>query len=37
MIEVMWERGGQAQIGENWGEISKQAFIRGDAKEFGDS
>lgn len=37
MIEVMWEHGGQALIGENWGEISKQAFIRGDAKGFGDT
>lgn len=37
VIEVMWEYGGQAQIGENWGDISKQAFIRGNAKGFGDT
>ena len=28
---------GAWRTGTDWGEISKQAFIRGDAKEFGDS
>lgn len=32
---VLWKHGGQAWMEEDWGEISRQAFIRGGAKEFG--